>query len=247
MNDMFARYVQGLKLLQTHLEKQDTNQSVLKDVDLLQCRLENAISAALRHGDGPRVNEIINEILDQIVKFSRDNTGKSFNHWCDAGQIAHAFPEHWLTKENEPAPNKPPFIQSQTSKQTAESSPFLPLPIQAYILEMFELLQKAQPLFEQDRTIYPFDLAPIRLQLQQNNRGISHEVIASIEPVTPTHTALVVAVNHVKHCTEEIIELLSKFEAACQKPTSKKQRQSIQEKLDTIISYMQRYPDLISK
>lgn len=242
MNDEFSRYIRGLKNLRAYLRDNCKDRDMIILADLLQSRLEREISAIRKFGGRIREAEV-NSILEEIIKLSYDSSGKPFEEWCDKEDFVLAPQKPPPAANSELSPDIVRPLSSQTLQRATESVPFLPYPLQEHIMEMFTLLKKAQLLLEQDTAVHPSQLAPIRQSLRQINREISPATIAAcIQPHTPEHTSLVVAVNHVRECIEEVIKRLSDFEAVCQKNTNQKQRKSLQEKLSTTIYYMQQYP-----
>lgn len=108
MNDEYNRYIQGLRNLRTHLDD-NSNQQLSKDVELLQMRLAREIAEERKFGGEPQKREI-NKILEEIIDFCRNNTGKAFVEWCDGVYNAY-FPSALASSKNEPQPDRASLAQ----------------------------------------------------------------------------------------------------------------------------------------
>ncbi|MBV9708105.1 MAG: hypothetical protein JO125_11935 [Chloroflexi bacterium] len=216
MEDEFTLYEYGVERLLEQIAAR-SDQGTLQDAQLLQMRLERDITEIRKYGRDDATEVSLNKILERLNNLSMGVTNKGFNEWCK-------------TDHDSPPP------------QPSLSLPFtIPFAVQRYIGELFRSLEKTLSLFEGGERIYLFQCEHAHRALQQCNASLSPETIDLIAPTDTSQTSLVVALLHIQHNVEEIIELIDEFGQVCQKRSGQKQRQHIHKKLNDTMYYMRQH------
>jgi hypothetical protein len=232
MSTTLQKYEEGLRHLLARLGKDHPN---YRDVLLFQARFTENIERAQLYGDDDANSADRMQIINGLNDLALQAIDISFNELCGLQLVSEKsekdFGEGYSQGDSVSQLQIPPLSLSLL--------PPPPTPtVQVYAQETFQLLQKALALFEREGNIYQFESVKIRKLLQQH--AISAQaVIVGIAPTTPSLSSLTVILHHIKRIIEEIAELISEFEAACQKQAQQTKRLHIRAKLNEIMRYMQ--------